>query len=275
MASSHPISPSQALLDWVGGSAYTGIINPGVNPSITTSVFPNDDFTPLLLATSLGDVSTIQLLLNSSGGVDINWQGSNSVIPQVTALHIGVRCGFTEVVKLLLMQPDIDVNRQDQWGFTPLHYAIITRNKDIVLLLTNHGCSSTIESKNGSTPLDIAEKLGYEEIVDILTSKSNLEKDPTLPKFRNWLCSLGAGEYLPKFLGAGYDLKFIAKQGLTDVDLDCVGIPMSKLGIRRKIMALHNLSSYYEEGDEDEEEEGEGDEDGEGEDGEEEEEEEA
>jgi len=264
------VSPQQALLEWVGGSAYTGIISPSANPAITTSVFPNDDFTPLILAASLGDVATMRLLLGS-GGVDSNWQGSNAIIPQVTALHVGVRCGFADVVKLLLIQTDAQVNRQDQWGFTPLHYAIVTRNKDIVLLLTNHGCSSTIQSNCGSTPLDLAQKLGYEEIVDILTSKSNLEKDPTLPKFRNWLCSLGAGEYLPKFLEAGYDLTFIANQGLTDADLDCVGIPMSKLGIRRKIMALHNLASYYEkeDGEEGEEggdgDEGEGVDDGEGE----------
>lgn len=53
-----------------------------------------------------------------------------------------------------------------------------------------------------------------------------------------------------------------------DADLDCVGIPMSKLGIRRKIVALHNLKDFYvlpkekeeEEEEESEEQEGESEE---------------
>jgi hypothetical protein len=37
------------------------------------------------------------------------------------------------------------------------------------------------------------------------------------------------------------------KSGLVDADLDCVAIPMSKLGIRKKIIALHNLNLFYQE----------------------------
>jgi|EP00596_Hydrurales_sp_CCMP1899_P004793 sRNA-binding carbon storage regulator CsrA len=37
------------------------------------------------------------------------------------------------------------------------------------------------------------------------------------------------------------------KSGLVDADLDCVAIPMSKLGIRKKIIALHDLNLFYQE----------------------------
>ena len=53
-------------------------------------------------------------------------------------------------------------------------------------------------------------------------------------------------------------MPFIARTGLVDADLDCVGIPMNKLGIRKKILALHNLKNFYqieEAGEEEEEEE--------------------
>ena len=89
-----------------------------------------------------------------------------------------------------------------------------------------------------------------------------LFSDPSLPKFRNWLSILGASEYFPRFLDAGYDLPFIAKQGLSDDDLDCIGIPMSKLGLRKKIKLLHRIAEFYakedekqQESDEDENEE--------------------
>ena len=83
--------------------------------------------------------------------------------------------------------------------------------------------------------------------------------DPTVPKFREWLNHLGGGEYAARFIEAGYDLPFIALHGLSDKDLDCVGIPLSKMGLRRKIAGLHELSQFYDadaeedEGEEDEE----------------------
>jgi hypothetical protein len=55
---------------------------------------------------------------------------------------------------------------------------------------------------------------------------------------------LGAGEYLTRFTEAGYDLGFVMKSGLTDADLDCVGIPHTKRGIRRKIIELHDLDKF-------------------------------
>jgi hypothetical protein len=88
--------------------------------------------------------------------------------------------------------------------------------------------------------------------------------DPTVPKFREWLCHLGAGEFVNAFLKAGYDLTFVANHGISKDDLDCIGIPMSKLGLRRKIEALHDLNKFYVANNEDQDaddEEGEGDED--------------
>jgi hypothetical protein len=66
-----------------------------------------------------------------------------------------------------------------------------------------------------------------------------------LPKFRSWLNSLGGGEYTSKFVDAGYDLPFIVKHGVTDEDLNCVGIPLNKMGLRRKIMKLHDIEKFY------------------------------
>jgi hypothetical protein len=45
------------------------------------------------------------------------------------------------------------------------------------------------------------------------------------------LTHIGASEYLKLFINAGYDLKFIAKHGLNDDDLNCIEIPLKKLGL--------------------------------------------
>lgn len=260
-----------ALQEWIKPSSTT------IADTRWNSEYYQDDYEPLHLSTAVGDLVTVKYLVGN--GVDVSSQSSSScIIPQLCSLHIAVRYGYEDIIKYLIMQADCNVNKQDQWGFTPLHYAVITRNKAVIMHLIGHGSSAIIKSKLGSTPLELAKALNYDDIIDILASKETSESDPTLPQFRSWLCSLGAGEYLAKFLEAGYDLPFILKSGLTDQDLDCVDIPMSKLGIRRKILCLHNLSDFYstpegeeedgevENGDEDEDDE---EDDGEEEDGEE------
>jgi hypothetical protein len=226
------------------------------------ALYTQDDWNPLLYSASVGELEAARYLL--SEGADVNFQTQGKVIPQLTALHIAARAGNLEMIKLLT--PQCDPNRQDQWGFTPIHYATIARNKEIVSYLLSNGASATIESKNKTTALDIAKELKFDEIMDLLASKATLETDPTLPQFRQWLCHLGAGEYLNKFLDAGFDLKYIAKSGVTHEDLDAVGIPgVEKRGIRRKLIDLWELGKFYTPEDD---EEGGDDEDGDEEDGE-------
>jgi hypothetical protein len=81
--------------------------------------------------------------------------------------------------------------------------------------------------------------------------------DPEFQNFKNWLTKLNAVEYLNAFISAGYDINFIGSNGLNDADLDCVGIPRSKLGLRKKLIALHELSDFTSIKNDDEDEENE------------------
>jgi hypothetical protein len=65
---------------------------------------------------------------------------------------------------------------------------------------------------------------------------------------------------MPAFVAAGYDLPFIYAHGINDADLDCVGVPRNRLGLRKKLTALHRLDQHYApltEEDEEEDEEAE------------------
>lgn len=83
--------------------------------------------------------------------------------------------------------------------------------------------------------------------------------DPAAPQFREWLRSLGAGAYVSAFFKAGYDLTFVASHGLSDEDCDCVGIPTSQMGLRRKLKALHKIEQFSTSSVGDSEDEGSGD----------------
>lgn len=77
------------------------------------------------------------------------------------------------------------------------------------------------------------------------------------------------GEYLPRFVKAGYDLKFIVKNGLTDEDMQYLQIPRDDFAKYRKVLEKYEIDKFYDEdevdededGDDEDEEEGSGDED--------------
>lgn len=82
------------------------------------------------------------------------------------------------------------------------------------------------------------------------------------------------GEYLPRFVKAGYDLRFIAKNGLTDEDMQSLEIPRTDFAKYRKVLEKYEISKFYNEdeddeegGDDDDEEEGSGDDEDEDEEG--------
>lgn len=228
----------------------------------------NDDFNPLQMACAIGSEDVVNYLMDEGCEVNLTETpditvpapAKSYVLPKLSPLHLAVYSNNIELISVLAEKADI--NFQDQLGFTALHYATLRRNKDIVLLLLDLGASAIIESKLGNTALDLSKQLGHDEITDVLQSKTNKELDPLLPQFKEWLSALSATEYLSAFVEAGYDLSFIAAEGLTEEDLDCCGIPVGKLGLRRKLLKLHRLDEFYEaEDDEDDEDEDEEDED--------------
>lgn len=176
------------------------------------TAYQHDDWTLLQYAASTGDLTAVQLIL--SKGVDPDGIGVKqiSVTPQMTPLHIAARCNHVDIMKALAAK--CNINSKDQWGFTPLHYAVASRlvkylfpcfcinsltftislyrQKEAVICLLEYGSAASTESNNKSTPLDIAKSLGFEEISDILASKASRDQDPSVPKFRDWLHYLGA-----------------------------------------------------------------------------------
>jgi len=61
-------------------------------------------------------------------------------------------------------------------GYTPLFWAVEDNNKELVGFLIQHGAEVNIQSHKGQTPLSLAEKGGYAEIVEML--KARKENNP-------------------------------------------------------------------------------------------------
>ena len=121
---------------------------------------------PMHRAAYLGLTAAVQSLLRI--GTDPSQLDGLSETP----LHKAVREGHLETVRALL--DSCDVNAESNIGMTPLQWACVTGNRDIVELLLSHGAdpNKRDECIDGMTAADMADSLGYSEISDLIAGTS-------------------------------------------------------------------------------------------------------
>lgn len=155
----------------------------------------NDGYTPLLAAMHGENPETIVLLLER--GANFNEIGDYLTIlfavsameepkPQiiktlikkgasvdakdtngVTALHIA--SGLTPEMFRIVIERSADVDAQmSPDGITPLMFATLVKNPEIVEMLLKHGANTEIKDNNGETALIYAIKQNSEEIIEML-----------------------------------------------------------------------------------------------------------
>lgn len=94
-----------------------------------------------------------------------------------------------ETVQSWLSKEDVDPNRRDYTGRTPLHLAVMISTPEIVQCLVDHGARLVSRIADGRTALHLAAARGSREIVKILLTKSEeneeieeAKKDRSSPK---------------------------------------------------------------------------------------------
>jgi ankyrin repeat protein len=162
------------------------LANHGANVNIRN---PYSNNTPLLCAAQLNHDSTVSTLLKL--GADPNLPGTDGCTP----LHVAVRSTAT---MRLLLQHGADANARDDYGLSPLHWSLMipkdARNVaeigDRIRLLLTYGAdpkqvfdswwgtpdsyvgfhrhSSLSIPRPGESPLQMAKRLGYENVVSML-----------------------------------------------------------------------------------------------------------
>jgi len=97
-----------------------------------------------------------------------------------------------EAVELLLdYGANIDIKSKDGKGLTPLHFAVLLRDENMVKLLVNNGADINAQDNNGCTPLCTAAKSLLDEFPDYFrqyvegTLEKHLEKEKgaSIPDF--------------------------------------------------------------------------------------------
>lgn len=126
----------------------------------------NNGHTPLHLAATFKEGPTIRMLLKY--GADPNEQDNEGdfcllYLPQVHAL--------SDMYRIFLDHPKIDVNLRNHAGETALHYMAKSGTPAKVMkLLIDAGADCNIRDGGGRTPLDVAEANGKQEAAEFLRS---------------------------------------------------------------------------------------------------------
>lgn len=129
---------------------------------IDVNVRQQNGGTPLFLAVQNNFPALVELLV--SRGADVNLTLNDGTSPLCSAAYLG----NTEVVRRLLLAPDIQVDHTTHEQVTALVFAVQHRSKDIVEILLDKGANPDIVDDEGVAPLHIACIHGFTEIAVVL-----------------------------------------------------------------------------------------------------------
>ena len=150
-----------------------------VNHHIKSSTMGTNNKSSTAYSNSSNFSSTVEILnanTNASSkreNTKINWSSSETEKKYRDLLSLakaGDKNKFSELFEKISSSPKnlVDMNYQDENGFTALHYSCDEGNLKIVEILLNANCDPNIKNNEKETPLHLASKHGYFDISKLL-----------------------------------------------------------------------------------------------------------
>jgi ankyrin repeat protein len=150
----------------------------GDNTIATATATSDSGINTLHRAAMHGSLETLQLLINEQLTA-VN----STTLNMNTALHLASQRGMLNIVDFLLTHSvtqasegvgvEVDVNAQNQYGLSPLHFACIGGYSGVVKCLLQHGAVPTLCSASGATPLHLASSAGSHECCELLVKSKH------------------------------------------------------------------------------------------------------
>ncbi|CAD8143771.1 unnamed protein product [Paramecium pentaurelia] len=115
--------------------------------------------------------------------VDLFWIDIN----QNNCIHMVSANGHITILEQIIsysQKKNIDlhklINHQNQYGCTPLHWAVLNNQLAIITVLLQNGADITIKNLNGLTCIDEAISLDKAEVIELLSKNISLTEDQQL-----------------------------------------------------------------------------------------------
>jgi ankyrin repeat protein len=128
------------------------------------------DMTPLWVAVSWRNEAAVRLLLKHGAKPNVIKKTGCSLFNYAFGKIEYAFSNKDQSINIiaLLLEAGADVNEVDPRGGSPLHWAVLSEQKDMVSLFLKHGAKIGAKDSKGRTPLRIARDMGYKEIAELL-----------------------------------------------------------------------------------------------------------
>ncbi|MBP7901299.1 MAG: ankyrin repeat domain-containing protein [Spirochaetes bacterium] len=117
-----------------------------------------------LVSKAARSMDSVYISILIENGINCNLYDKNGKTPLICA----VEDYATESVKVLLSNKAAVNQRSKKENKTPLHYAVMSNNKDIVNLLVTFKADVSLKDSKGKTPSDYAKQYGFIEVYNII-----------------------------------------------------------------------------------------------------------
>lgn len=108
----------------------------------------SDGETPLLVSYTMGKLDIFNTLYGDYTPKPTEKNGEDLI-------HFASMLNDKKIVMNLIMEHKVDVNLQNKLGQTPLFYAIVSKNIEMVQTLIKHGANAKIKDNNGQSSRDL------------------------------------------------------------------------------------------------------------------------
>jgi len=122
------------------------LLNNGANPNVFDY---ESGYFPLHIVAANDDVILYYLLANKGANLNV----STKFIPHDTPLHIAIQSDSSMVISCLL-KSGADINTQNAYGMTPLHYAAMNNSVYATKQLLLYNANKYIKDIDGRIPID-------------------------------------------------------------------------------------------------------------------------
>lgn len=166
-ASVAPLPGGENMAHYAISRGYNQIAIDLIGKGINVNKVYADNETLLHIATRKGLSRVTQALL--AAGANPNARNSEGATP----LHVAAALGREQIVnQLLASKADPKVQTSKRWQ--PIHHAARFGHSSIVrTLVSRYGSSVNNRTSGGKTPLDLAQQLGHENIIDYLLPRTS------------------------------------------------------------------------------------------------------
>ncbi len=134
----------------------------------------------------------------------------------VIPMHELARSGRIDTIEKLILQGE-DIDLRDERGCTPLHFAVVARQREAVAVLVGNGADPNSHNDRGDTPLHLATANRDDALVQYLLSKGAdaeavNDSGSSLTHVAAWVGDVGL---LRMFLDRGLSIEARTKVGFT------------------------------------------------------------